>query len=60
MESLYDVTFAQKPKSVYLGIDRNIVTYKDSDLDYRYISDAIPKKPHFPAALCKYCTIIIR
>ncbi|KOB79192.1 Laccase-25 [Operophtera brumata] len=36
MESLQDVTYTSEPKSVYLGIDRNLVNYKDDDIDFRY------------------------
>ncbi|KAH9637876.1 hypothetical protein HF086_013362 [Spodoptera exigua] len=50
LESLQDQSHASEVKSVYLGIDRNIIEVKEADLDFRYISDAIPKKPFFPAA----------
>ncbi|PZC81713.1 hypothetical protein B5X24_HaOG212157 [Helicoverpa armigera] len=50
LESLQDVSHAAEVKSVYLGIDRNVVKVKDGDIDFRYISDAIPKKAFFPAA----------
>ncbi|XP_022820277.1 laccase-2-like [Spodoptera litura] len=50
LESLQDQSHASEVKSVYLGIDRNTVQVKEADLDFRYISDAIPKKPFFPAA----------
>ncbi|XP_072943842.1 uncharacterized protein [Epargyreus clarus] len=42
---------AENVKSVYLGIDRNTVKFKDSDNDYRYLSDALPTKPFYPAEL---------
>ncbi|KAJ8722548.1 hypothetical protein PYW07_003728 [Mythimna separata] len=50
LESLQDQNHVSEVKSVYLGIDRNVVKVKDGDIDFRYISDAIPKKPFFPAA----------
>ena len=54
LESLQDQSPTSEVKSVYLGIDRNIVKVKDGDIDFRYISDAIPKKPFFPAAFGNY------
>ncbi|KAJ8725800.1 hypothetical protein PYW08_003983 [Mythimna loreyi] len=50
LESLQDQNHVAEVKSVYLGIDKNAVKVKLSDIDFRYISDAIPKKPFFPAA----------
>ncbi|CAG4911775.1 unnamed protein product [Colias eurytheme] len=46
-----DANLANKIKSFYLGIDKNAIKVKDEDLDYRYISDALPKKPLYPSAL---------
>ncbi|CAG9783903.1 unnamed protein product [Diatraea saccharalis] len=37
-------------ETVYLGIDRKQSNIKESDIDFRYISDAIPKKPYYPAS----------
>ncbi|XP_026724639.1 laccase-2-like [Trichoplusia ni] len=51
LESLQDQSHATDVKSVYLGIDRNVIKVKDDEIDFRYISDAIPKKPYFPAPL---------
>uniref|UniRef100_A0A1E1WDK1 Plastocyanin-like domain-containing protein n=1 Tax=Pectinophora gossypiella TaxID=13191 RepID=A0A1E1WDK1_PECGO len=51
LKSLQDVTHVPEVKSVYLGIDKNIIQIKDSDNDFRYISDALPTKPFFPASL---------
>lgn len=53
LESLQDQSHATDVKSVYLGIDRNVIKVKDDEIDFRYISDAIPKKPYFPAPLGK-------
>ncbi|VVC95323.1 unnamed protein product [Leptidea sinapis] len=38
-------------RSVYLGIDKNMIEFKETDNDFRYVSDVVPKKPFFPAAL---------
>lgn len=51
LESLYDQSHTTEVKSLYLGIDKNIVKVNENEIDFRYISDAIPKKPFFPAAL---------
>ncbi|CAB3242501.1 unnamed protein product [Arctia plantaginis] len=51
MESLQDLSLASNVKHVYLGIDRNIIKVKETDHDFRYFIDAIPKKPYFPAPL---------
>ncbi|XP_063821940.1 uncharacterized protein LOC135071964 [Ostrinia nubilalis] len=51
LESLQDVAEGPDPKTVYLGIDKNVVNFKENDVDFRYISDAIPKKPFYPASL---------
>ncbi|XP_075969820.1 uncharacterized protein LOC142972506 [Anticarsia gemmatalis] len=51
LESLQEQSHTTEVKSVYLGVDRNIIKVKDSDIDFRYISDAIPKKPYYPAPL---------
>lgn len=40
-------------KSVYLSVDKHSPKFKDSDIDFSYRSDAMPKKPFFPAVLCK-------
>lgn len=53
LESLKDVASITEVTRVYLGIDKNIVNVSESDNDFRYISDALPKKPFFPATLCK-------
>lgn len=57
MESLQDVAYVSEPKGIYLGIDRNEVKYKEDDIDFRYISDAIPMKPFLPASLGQYCIV---
>lgn len=54
MESLQDGTYSSEPKGVYLGIDRNMVKYKEDDIDFRYVSDSIPKKPYMPAFLGEF------
>lgn len=61
LESLNDVIEDSniQYKSVYLSIDRNVVDAKENDNDFRYISDAIPKKPFLPAPLCEYSICII-
>ncbi|XP_053625627.1 uncharacterized protein LOC128683739 [Plodia interpunctella] len=51
LESLLDTSTHQKVTPVYLGIDRNVIKFKDTDNEFRYISDAIPKKPFYPASL---------
>ncbi|XP_068629840.1 uncharacterized protein [Battus philenor] len=38
-------------KTYYLGIDKKVISYNDDDNDYRYLSDAVPKKNFYPAAL---------
>lgn len=53
LESLQPIPESPVVNSVYLGIDRNIVDFKDKDVDFRYISDAIPKKPFYPAPFGK-------
>lgn len=40
--------------SYYLGIDKNKINFKETDNDFSYISDAIPKKPFYPASLCEF------
>lgn len=45
-------------RSILLSIDRNTVDFKETDNDFRYISDALPKKPYFPASLCKFVSFI--
>ncbi|KAG6448378.1 hypothetical protein O3G_MSEX005450 [Manduca sexta] len=44
-----DASHSPEVKSVYLSIDKNVVNVKDND--FRYISDAIPKKPYYPAPM---------
>lgn len=44
-------------KSYYLSVDRAYPKFKESDIDFRYLSDAMPKKPFYPAALCKFINI---
>lgn len=51
MESVQDVTYTSEPKGVYLGIDKNMVKYKEDDIDFKYVSDTIPRKPFLPASL---------
>ncbi|KAL4714587.1 hypothetical protein ACJJTC_006633 [Scirpophaga incertulas] len=51
LESLNDVGQSPRLKKVYLGIDRKSNNYMEYDVDFRYISDAIPKKPFYPAFL---------
>ncbi|CAK1545224.1 unnamed protein product [Leptosia nina] len=46
-----DVTSKSVVKSVYLGIEKNNIAVKDNELDFRYLSDVVPKKPFFPTAL---------
>nr|ATG88100.1 laccase-2-like protein [Plutella xylostella] len=52
LESLNEETDygAETIKSVYLGVDRTN-DLKDEPNDFRYISDAMPKKPFFPAPI---------
>lgn len=40
-------------KTTYLGLDRNIIAFEEADNDFRYLSDAVPKKSFYPAAFCK-------
>lgn len=54
LESNQENKFQQTVKSVYLGIDRNTVKFQDTDNDFRYYFDSVPKKPFFPAPLCKF------
>ncbi|XP_063531559.1 uncharacterized protein LOC134742378 [Cydia strobilella] len=51
LESIQDVSNSIVDRSLILSIDRHVLQFKDTDNDYRYISDAIPKKPFFPASL---------
>lgn len=53
LESFQDIAEGPAPDTVYLGIDKNLANFKDKDVDFRYISDAIPKKPFYPASLSK-------
>lgn len=54
LEANVENKFQQNVKSVYLGIDRNTVKFKDTDNDFRYYFDSVPKKPFFPAPLSKF------
>lgn len=54
LEANQENKFQQNVKSIYLGIDRNTVKFKDTDNDFRYYFDTAPKKPFFPAPLCKF------
>ncbi|GBP55348.1 hypothetical protein EVAR_31868_1 [Eumeta japonica] len=51
LESPKEAWHASEVKKVYLGIKRTIVQFKDSDNDFRYISDAIVKKPFYSSQL---------
>ncbi|XP_041977643.1 laccase-1-like [Aricia agestis] len=51
LHSLKDTTSPPEIRSYYLGIDRNYPQYKDSDVDFSYRSDAMPKSPFIPAAM---------
>ncbi|XP_045781984.1 laccase-2-like isoform X1 [Maniola jurtina] len=51
LRSLRDMSPVTKVKSVYLSIDKNAPKFKDSDIDFSYRSDAMSKKPFFPAVL---------
>ncbi|KAM3963142.1 uncharacterized protein ACR2FA_002903 [Aphomia sociella] len=51
LKSTQDVAYNTPVKTIYLGIDKKMVKHEDSENDFRYISEAIPKKPFFPAAL---------
>ncbi|CAH2073524.1 unnamed protein product, partial [Iphiclides podalirius] len=51
MLSLRDQSPVKDVKTTYLGIDRNVIAFKDADNDYRYLSDVVPKKNYYPAAL---------
>lgn len=53
LHSSRDVPAVDNVKSIYLKIDRSHLRVKDDDIDFRYLSDAVPHKPFFPAALCK-------
>lgn len=53
LHSSRDVPAVDNVKSMYLKIDRSHLRVKDDDIDFRYLSDAVPHKPFFPAALCK-------
>lgn len=53
LEALHDSIQAPLAEKVYLGIDKNTETGSHVN-DYRYVSDAIPKKPFFPVAYGKY------
>ncbi|CAK1581693.1 unnamed protein product [Parnassius mnemosyne] len=50
--SLQDQTYYNKDvKTIYLGVDRYVIPFEDNDNDYRYISDGVPKKTFYPAAV---------
>ncbi|CAH0721837.1 unnamed protein product, partial [Brenthis ino] len=51
LQSFKDVPLAGNIKSFYLDIDKAYPKLNDGDIDFRYLSDAMPKKPFFPAAL---------
>ncbi|XP_045445904.1 L-ascorbate oxidase-like [Melitaea cinxia] len=51
LHSSRDVPAVDNIKSIYLKIDRSHLRVKDDDIDFRYLSDAVPHKPFFPAAL---------
>ncbi|KAL0894088.1 hypothetical protein ABMA27_014134 [Loxostege sticticalis] len=51
LESFKNAAESPDPETVYLGIDKSVVDFKEKDVDFRYISDAIPKKPFYPASL---------
>ncbi|CAH0406370.1 unnamed protein product [Chilo suppressalis] len=50
LESLQEVSQDAPPEPVYLGINRKKWNIKEKDIDFRYISDAIPKKVYYPAS----------
>ncbi|XP_032514057.2 uncharacterized protein LOC116767710 [Danaus plexippus] len=56
--SLKDSQAPAKVKSIYLRIDRNSFDVKDSDLDFRYRSDAMKKKPFYPATLSLHAGVV--
>ncbi|XP_013194946.2 uncharacterized protein LOC106138359 [Amyelois transitella] len=60
LDSLQDSSTHQKIRPVYLGIDRNVIKFKETDNDFRYISDAIPKRPFFPASLSLQDTGVVQ
>ncbi|XP_037869374.1 uncharacterized protein LOC101739043 isoform X2 [Bombyx mori] len=49
LESIRDDSFSSDIKSIYLSIDRKKPVKEEND--FRYISDAIPKKAYYPAPL---------
>ncbi|XP_059057139.1 uncharacterized protein LOC131850794 [Achroia grisella] len=51
LKSKQNVAYDKPLKTVYLSIDKKVVKHEDSENDFRYVSDAVPKKPFFPAAL---------
>ncbi|XP_031768453.1 uncharacterized protein LOC113517565 [Galleria mellonella] len=51
LESKQNVAQSTPSKTVYLSIDRKAVKHEDNENDFRYISEALPNKPFFPAAL---------
>lgn len=50
LESIQEIPEVALTETVYLGIDRNKRNVPEKDIDFRYISDAIPKKPYYPAS----------
>lgn len=41
-------------KSVYLKVEASFLNINDDDSEYRYLSDAMPVPPFYPASLCKH------
>ncbi|XP_050344676.1 uncharacterized protein LOC126769838 [Nymphalis io] len=58
LQSYRDVPSVNSVKSIYLGIDKTHPKFKDNDIDFRYISDAVPKKPFIPAVLSSQDNVI--
>ncbi|XP_023948181.2 uncharacterized protein LOC112053114 [Bicyclus anynana] len=51
LRSLREASHVANKKSVYLSIDKHSSKFKDADIDFSYRSDAMAKKPFFPAVL---------
>ncbi|KAJ2952928.1 hypothetical protein O0L34_g7297 [Tuta absoluta] len=60
LQSYHEVIPDSDVKSYYLGIDDKNLEFDDNDLDFRYISDALPLKPFFPAPLFAKDTDVVQ
>ncbi|XP_039747441.1 L-ascorbate oxidase-like [Pararge aegeria] len=58
LPSLREASPVPSVKSVYLSIDKNSPKFKDADIDFSYRSDAMSKKPFFPAVLSSVKSVV--